>query len=271
MLARYMRWLADEKGIEHTDYDSLWRWSTEQLDAFWASIWEFFDVRGDSGVRHRARPSGHARRGVVPRRRRSPTPSTSSAARTTSATAIHHASELRELDTMTLGRAARHDGAASPSGCGPAGWGRATAWWPTCRTCRRRSRRSWPAPRSARCGRAARRTSAPARWSTASPRSSRRCCSRWTATATTARTSIAARWWRGSRRRSAAGWRWSSFGYLDGTGWPDGFAGRATPSSSSSGCPSTIRCGCSTARAPPGCPRRSCTPRAASCWSTSRS
>ena len=36
----YMRWL--DKGFE--TYDELWRFSVEELDAFWASIWEFFEV-----------------------------------------------------------------------------------------------------------------------------------------------------------------------------------------------------------------------------------
>ena len=39
---------------------------------------------------------------------------------------------------------------------------------------------------------------------------------------------------------------------------------------SSPRCRSSTRCGCCTPRAPPGCPSRSCTATAASCWSTSR-
>ncbi len=41
----YMHWLAREKGLQFDDYNSLWRWSTEELEDFWASIWEYFDVR----------------------------------------------------------------------------------------------------------------------------------------------------------------------------------------------------------------------------------
>ncbi|MGH2969487.1 MAG: acetoacetate--CoA ligase [Solirubrobacteraceae bacterium] len=40
VMARYMRWL--DKGF--TSYDELWRWSVRDLDGFWASIWEFFEV-----------------------------------------------------------------------------------------------------------------------------------------------------------------------------------------------------------------------------------
>ena len=43
-LTRYMRWLEAEHGLSFDDYDALWRWSTDELEAFWASIWEFFDV-----------------------------------------------------------------------------------------------------------------------------------------------------------------------------------------------------------------------------------
>ena len=43
-MTRYMRWLEDERGLHFDDYDALWRWSTEDLEDFWASLWEFFDV-----------------------------------------------------------------------------------------------------------------------------------------------------------------------------------------------------------------------------------
>ncbi len=102
VLARYMRWLADEKGIEHADYHSLWRWSTEQLDAFWASIWEFFDVRGDSGY---GTVLGHP---DMPGAEWFPGATLSYAehifrGKDDSATAIHHASELREASAMSWG------------------------------------------------------------------------------------------------------------------------------------------------------------------------
>jgi acetoacetyl-CoA synthetase len=39
-MTRFMRGL--DRGFE--TYDELWRWSVEDLEGFWASIWEFFDV-----------------------------------------------------------------------------------------------------------------------------------------------------------------------------------------------------------------------------------
>jgi len=44
-MTRYMRWLEAERGLSFDDYEALWRWSTEELEAFWASIWEFFGVQ----------------------------------------------------------------------------------------------------------------------------------------------------------------------------------------------------------------------------------
>ena len=43
-LTRYARWLEARLGREFNDYEELWSWSVEDLDGFWASIWEFFDV-----------------------------------------------------------------------------------------------------------------------------------------------------------------------------------------------------------------------------------
>ncbi len=43
-MTRYMRWLADERGLVFHDYASLWEWSVTELEEFWASIWEFFGV-----------------------------------------------------------------------------------------------------------------------------------------------------------------------------------------------------------------------------------
>ena len=44
-LTRYMRWLRDARGLGFDDYGELWRWSVDDLEGFWGSIWEFFDVK----------------------------------------------------------------------------------------------------------------------------------------------------------------------------------------------------------------------------------
>jgi acetoacetyl-CoA synthetase len=43
-LTAYRRWLEHDRGIELDDYEALWRWSIEDLDAFWRSIWDYFGV-----------------------------------------------------------------------------------------------------------------------------------------------------------------------------------------------------------------------------------
>ncbi|MFL5891406.1 MAG: acetoacetate--CoA ligase [Solirubrobacterales bacterium] len=47
-MTRYMRWLAAERGLDFTDYQSLWKWSANQIEDFWASIWDFFDVQSST-------------------------------------------------------------------------------------------------------------------------------------------------------------------------------------------------------------------------------
>ena len=44
-LGDYVRWLAT-RGHTFSSYDELWRWSVDDLEGFWASIWEHFGVRG---------------------------------------------------------------------------------------------------------------------------------------------------------------------------------------------------------------------------------
>ncbi|MGH2990562.1 MAG: AMP-binding protein, partial [Solirubrobacterales bacterium] len=43
-MTRYMRWLEAERGLSFDGYPALWEWSVTELERFWASIWEFFDV-----------------------------------------------------------------------------------------------------------------------------------------------------------------------------------------------------------------------------------
>lgn len=41
----YMRWLQATHGLKFDDYAQLWDWSVTHIADFWASIWEFFDVK----------------------------------------------------------------------------------------------------------------------------------------------------------------------------------------------------------------------------------
>ena len=46
-MREYMRWLAAERGHEFSTYDELWHWSVSDLDGFWASLWDFFEIAAD--------------------------------------------------------------------------------------------------------------------------------------------------------------------------------------------------------------------------------
>ena len=103
-LTRFARWLSDERGLSFGSYEELWRWSVDSLDEFWAAVVAYFDVRieggdgtvlGDRGMPGaewfpgaRTSYAEHVFRGTDP-----------------DAVAIRHASEVRpELGEWTWGR-----------------------------------------------------------------------------------------------------------------------------------------------------------------------
>jgi acetoacetyl-CoA synthetase len=94
VMTRFMR----EHGFD--DYDALWHWSVEDLDGFWGAIWDFFEVGPRTG------PVLADRR--MPGARWFPETEVNYAAhafrdRQDDAVAIVHASELRELGEVTWG------------------------------------------------------------------------------------------------------------------------------------------------------------------------
>ena len=40
----YQNWLRDQRGLSFANYHDLWRWSVTDLDAFWQSIWDYFEL-----------------------------------------------------------------------------------------------------------------------------------------------------------------------------------------------------------------------------------
>jgi acetoacetyl-CoA synthetase len=60
-MSAYMRWLEAERGVAFDDYPSLWEWSANEIEAFWESIWDYFDV-----VSTGERPSALAERSMPP-------------------------------------------------------------------------------------------------------------------------------------------------------------------------------------------------------------
>ncbi len=43
-MARFMRWVSDRHGLDLDGYGALWEWSVDELEAFWADVWEFTGV-----------------------------------------------------------------------------------------------------------------------------------------------------------------------------------------------------------------------------------
>jgi acetoacetyl-CoA synthetase len=44
-ISHYMRWLEERRELSFEGYHDLWEWSVADLEEFWASIWEYFDVQ----------------------------------------------------------------------------------------------------------------------------------------------------------------------------------------------------------------------------------
>jgi acetoacetyl-CoA synthetase len=47
-ITRYMRWLAEHRGLRFDRYADLWSWSVSDLPGFWSSMWEFFHVQASA-------------------------------------------------------------------------------------------------------------------------------------------------------------------------------------------------------------------------------
>ncbi|MCW3020545.1 MAG: Acetoacetyl-coenzyme synthetase [Solirubrobacterales bacterium] len=44
-MARFMEWVAARRGRGFAGYEELWQWSVDELEDFWADVWEFCGVR----------------------------------------------------------------------------------------------------------------------------------------------------------------------------------------------------------------------------------
>jgi acetoacetyl-CoA synthetase len=59
-LSRYQRWLGDTRGLSFDSYEEMWRWSVGEVEEFWRTIVEFFDVDlgpgGDTVLADRTMP-----------------------------------------------------------------------------------------------------------------------------------------------------------------------------------------------------------------------
>ena len=57
-ITRYLNWLQRTRGLQFPDYDALWRWSVDDLEAFWLSMWQYFEIESPTPF---ARVLGEAR------------------------------------------------------------------------------------------------------------------------------------------------------------------------------------------------------------------
>jgi acetoacetyl-CoA synthetase len=101
-MTRYMRWLEAERGFAAEDYGSLWQWSVTELDAFWASIWDFFEVSASGPyadvLPERTMPGARWFTGAKLNYAEHPF-----RGKRDDDVAVLHASELRDLDRLTWG------------------------------------------------------------------------------------------------------------------------------------------------------------------------
>jgi acetoacetyl-CoA synthetase len=101
-MTEFMRWLRAERGHDFATYEELWRWSVDDLDGFWAAIWEFFDVQADGDplpvLASREMPGA----GWFPNARVNYAEHVF-AGRDEAEPAILHSSELRELGELSWG------------------------------------------------------------------------------------------------------------------------------------------------------------------------
>ncbi len=121
-ITAYASWLEQTRGLRFSGYAELWEWSTTDVEAFWASIWEWFGVSAsvpyERVLGSRAMPGAEwfpeARLNFAEHVLRSPRPDE---------VAIRHASELRPLAALTRGElvaeVARLAGGLRSLGVGP--------------------------------------------------------------------------------------------------------------------------------------------------------
>jgi acetoacetyl-CoA synthetase len=46
--ARWLAWLARERGLAFAGYADAWAWSTTEIEAFWGALWDFFGIRSSA-------------------------------------------------------------------------------------------------------------------------------------------------------------------------------------------------------------------------------
>lgn len=61
--ARYLLWLERERGLHFSGYRDAWEWSSTAIEDFWASLWDFFQIRAsrpfEAILAERSMPGAH--------------------------------------------------------------------------------------------------------------------------------------------------------------------------------------------------------------------
>jgi acetoacetyl-CoA synthetase len=111
-VTRYREWLNETRGLQLEGYHDLWQWSVDELDAFWASIWEYFEVEASEPYERvlgrREMPGAEWFPGAW-----LSYPQHVFRGRDASEVAIRHASELRPLGEWTWGELRARAGAVA--------------------------------------------------------------------------------------------------------------------------------------------------------------
>jgi len=110
-MTRFMRFAGERRGAPFADYDALWRWSVGEIEAFWASIWEFCGVRASEPYERvlathempGTRWFEGAELNYAENLLLGPSTPRSGALRDPNEPAVLHCSELRELAQLTRG------------------------------------------------------------------------------------------------------------------------------------------------------------------------
>lgn len=99
-ITHFARWASQRTGRDLTAYQDLWQWSVEDVGTFWSAIWDYFEV--EASVPPRAALGSR----TMPGAQWFPGAELSYArhvfrGRADGDIALHHASEIRPLDTWT--------------------------------------------------------------------------------------------------------------------------------------------------------------------------
>jgi acetoacetyl-CoA synthetase len=111
-ITHYREWLNETRGLELDGYHNLWRWSVDELEAFWASIWEFFEVEASEPFERVLTSRNMPGATWFPGARLSYAHHVFRN-RDDSEVAMRHASELRPLDDWTWGELRAQAGAVA--------------------------------------------------------------------------------------------------------------------------------------------------------------